>query len=254
MRRAVAKNPKLEGYLVPRTILGWALNKSQYEGAIPGFENIYLDFKKSESGYEGSVGKNDAPVQPFIAENEYHLVAEVIQAMGYEFPGFDGSDKTLSFLGKSVDALIKAKVLTQRLGKVDLPGSTAKPQQQGAPEGPTPPTSASVGGKAKAPTVNVPNSPVGASSSGVDPKNGVRTKPKLPKLKMPVLKMEMADINKPCKTCAGVMFKSEVFTGCMCWRDLAKHATTVSYSDGVVVEFSSSADKAAVLALFREIQ
>ena len=226
MRRAVAKNPDLESYLVPRTLLSWAMTKKEFEGTVPGIENVYVQFRKNEGGYTGSIGKNSNPVAPFSVPTEYHLVAELIQAIGYEVQSFSGTDKSLVTLGKSVDALLRARSLTKSLekGAIDLPGTTAKPIK---PEG---------------------------AEEAVEPikQPKMAMKPKLPKL--PVLKVEKKDMSKSCKTCSGIMFKSQKFTGCMCWRDLAKHATTTLYSDGAVVEFSKAADKAAVLALYKELK
>lgn len=229
MRRATDKNPDLESYLVPRTFLGWAMTKSEYEGSLPGTSDVYIQFSKRETGYTGSIGKASSPVTPFVAENEFHLVAELIQAFGYDVGAFKGSDRSLSMLGKSVDALLKARSLTDKLEKgiqpkVELPGTTAKPTMPTGPEEAAKPTN-------------------------IAPK--LSTKPKLPK--SPMLKVAKKDLMKSCKTCSGAMFKSEKFVGCMCWRDLAKHATTTIYADGAVVEFTPAADRQAVFALYREV-
>jgi hypothetical protein len=230
MRRAVAKDPRLEGYLIPRTFLGWAMSKSQYEGSMPGIDDIYVQFSKSETtGYHGQIGKSNQPVTPFAADNEFHLVAELIQAFGYNLTPFEGSDRSLSTLGKSVDALLKARALTAKLeknaqGKVDLPGTTHKPTEATGPQEATKP---------------------------------VATQPPLAKPKLPkspaMLKVAKKDLTKACKTCEGQMFKSERFVGCICWRDLAKHASTTLYSDGAVVEFTKAADRQSVFALCREL-
>jgi hypothetical protein len=224
MRRAVDRDPRLEYYLVPRTLLGWAMSKSQYEGTIPGVD-IYVNFKKSESGYGGKLGIPGTPVTSFTAQDEYALVANLAASMGFEGGVFAGTDKMLVSLGKSVDALLKARAATRALekGGVDLPGATAKPQQPKGPE------------EAEAPIKQ--------------PK--MAAKPKLPKL--PVLKVEIKEMSKACKNCGGTLFKSQKFIGCMCWRDLAKHATTTIYSDGAVLEFGRGADKNAVQALYKDL-
>lgn len=223
MRRAVDRDPRLEYYLIPRTLLGWAMAKSQYEGTLPGLD-IYVNFKKSEHGYGGSIGAPGNPVTAFDAPDEYSLVANLASGMGFEAGVFEGTDRMLVSLGKSVDALLKARAATRALekGGVDLPGTTAKPQQPKGPE------------EAVAPIKQ--------------PK--MAAKPKLPKL--PVLKVEIKEMSKACKSCGSVMFKSQKFIGCMCWRDLAKHATTTIYSDGAVVEFGRGVDKNTVQALYKD--
>lgn len=224
MKRAITKDPRLEYYLVPRTCLSWALTKNQFEGSFPGTD-IYVQFVKSEDGYTGSIGKDNNPVTKFTAPDEFNLVAELLTAFDYKTGVFEGTDRTLVSLGKSVDALLRARMLTNKFikGGVDLPGTTAKPFAQGTPEEPLKPVNVQAG----------------------------KTKPKLPKL--PILKVERKELSKSCKTCDGIMFKSEKFVGCMCWRDLAKHATTTMYSDGAVVEFSKEADRSIVNALYREL-
>ena len=224
MRRAVAKDPRLEYYLIPRTLLGWAIAKNQFEGTLPGLD-VYVNFKKHEQGYSGGISHSDGSVTPFNANDEYGLVANLAASMGVEAGVFKGTDKMLVSLGKSVDALLKARNALRALekGAVELPGTTAKPLK---PEGPE---------EAMAPIKQ--------------PK--MAAKPKLPKL--PVLKVEVKELSKACATCGGGLFKSQKFTGCLCWRDLAKHAVTTVYSDGVVVEFGSGADKATVQALYKDL-
>jgi hypothetical protein len=221
--RAIAKTPELENYLVPRTLLGWTFAKSEYEGVLPGVD-LYISFNKTEKGFTGSIGTSNTPAAPFEVPDEYRLVAEIITNMGFDFKKFEGTDLQLARLGRSIDALLKAREAIAFLkAGVDLPGQTAKPQKPKAPGKPEQPT--------KQPAIG--------------------QKPKLPKL--PVLKLEVQDADKPCKRCGGKMFKSQKFIGCMCWRDLAKHSATSVYADGIVVEFTKNADKSAVIVLAKEI-
>jgi len=224
MRKAVARDPRIEYFLVPRTALGWALSKTEYEGQVPGTE-IYVNFKKTSDTFTGVIAHNGQPAREFSGD-QYTLAADITAGLGYEVGTFEGTDKLLATLGKSIDTLLKAQFWTNKLkkGAVDLPGTTHKPTQQTGPEEPQKPIA-------------------------VQPSN--KTKPKLPKL--PMLKVNKEDLHKSCKTCAGVQFKENKFTGCICWRDLAKHTSTTMYSDGAVVEFSKSADRAAVHAFFKEL-
>jgi hypothetical protein len=224
MRRAVAKDPRLEYYLVPRTILGWVLTKSQYEGQVPGTD-VYVNFRKSEDGYAGSVGNRQIPVQSFDGD-VFKCVAEIAVSMGFDTGSFEGTDRMLITLGKSVDALISARGYARELqkGDVERPGQTHQPTQQQGPEEPEKPIS-------KQPSM---------------------AKPRLPKVPG-MLKIEKKDLAKSCGTCGIGHFKNGKFNGCMCWRDLAKHATTTMYSDGAVVEFSKGADYASIQALMKEL-
>lgn len=223
MRRAVAKDPRLEYYLVPRTLLGWVLGKSEYEGQVPGTD-VYVEFRKSEKTYSGNIGAGSAPVKQFDGD-VFHTVAEIATKMGFETGTFEGTDSMLAKLGKSVDALIEARGLTRELqkGATELPGTTAKPREQQGPQEPEKPI-------ATQPTMQ---------------------KPKLPKVKG-MLKIEKKDLQKSCQSCGIGHFKNNKFQGCLCWRDLAKHSTTTVYSDGAIVEFSKTADSQMVHALLRE--
>lgn len=224
MRRAVAKDPRLEYYLVPRTILGWVLNKAEFEGQVPGTE-VYVQFQKSEKTYSGSIGARTEPVRPFEGDI-FQTVAEIATGMGFEAGSFEGTDRMLATLGKSVDALIQARGLTRQLVKAEAPGPAHLPDSaRGAPQAPLAPT--------KQPKTRLPMRGKG-------------------KVAAPTLKVEKGDLKKSCAACGISHFKNGKFSGCMCWRDLAKHATTTIYSDGAVVEFSKSADPKMVQTLLRE--
>ena len=223
MMRAVKKDSRLSHYLIPRTLLGWAMNKNEFEGILPGTE-LYVNFKKSENKYTGYVGNSEGTLS-FGSIDEYSLVANIATGLNIETGVFEGTDKMLRNVGKSVDALLKAREAVRRLEKaaVELPGTTAKARKPKGPEAAQPP---------------IKQPPMAA-------------KPKLPKL--PILKVELKDLEKQCKSCGSKMFKNEKFAGCICWRDLAKHAHTTIYADGAVVEFSKTADKLSVQALCKEL-
>lgn len=225
--RAIQKNAGLQGFLVPRTVLGWAMSKSEFKGTVPGIKSVYLEFAKSASGISGRISVGGNPLTPIAYKDVFELSAEVINHLGVEVKRFEGGTAALVRLGKSIDALLKAREAIKTLSKApqELPGTTAKPRE---PEGPAEPTK-----------------PI-----AVQPKIA-KPKPKLPKL--PMVKVELDKLDKSCKTCGGHLFKSQRFHGCVCFRDLAKHATTTVYSDGVVVEFSPKADRTEVLTLLREV-
>lgn len=224
LNKALKKDPQLEYYLVPRVLLAWVMQKSEYEGNLPGAE-VYVQFKKSDASYTGAIGAGISPVTPFSGD-VFGLVAELVVGLGAEVQRVDLRDGQLVRLGKSIDALLKAREALKALSKggVDLPGKTAAPR---APEGP---------------------------QEAEEPKKQPKTasKPRLPRL--PVLKVELKQLEKSCSKCGSALFKGERFTGCLCWRDLAKHASTTVYSDGAVIEFARGADVATVQALVKELR
>lgn len=128
LRKAVEREPALEDVLVPRTILGWLsfTAENEYEGQIPGIENSYVQFTKSEQGFNGSIGF-DSGVYSFNNASLYHLAASIALAMGIEPQPLEADvrDAILVKLGRSIDTLAKAQVLTQEL---KAPGAL-KPQR-----------------------------------------------------------------------------------------------------------------------------
>lgn len=103
---------------------------------------------------------------------------------------------------------------------VDLPGKTAAPIAQ---QGPIPP---------QAP---------------------IAKQPKLPRpsqqFKAPSLKIGKTESLKCCNVCDGGQFVNNKFTGCICFRDLAKSIKTTAYSDGYALDFKTDFDKEAYLVL-----
>lgn len=118
LRKAAERDPRLDQILIPRAIVGWLsfTTAHEYEGQIPGIENSYVQFQKSEDGFSGSVTFNEG-VYSFENASVYHLAASIALALGVETGPLDAKvrDAVLVKLGKSIDTLVKAQVLTQEL-------------------------------------------------------------------------------------------------------------------------------------------
>lgn len=108
--------------------------------------------------------------------------------------------------------------------KTELPGQTHRPTQQQGPAMPTAPQ--------KQPAMSA--------------------KPKLPKL--PAMKIEKSDAERPCQDCGGAIFRDHRFVGCICYRVLAKSIRTTAYGDGYVLEFGAGIDRATLLVLQRTLR
>jgi hypothetical protein len=230
LKKAAQREPILSEVLIPRAILGWLSfsAENQYEGSIPGQPNSYVSFSKSDSGYSGSITIKDG-VYSFQESSVYQLAATIALSLGLEPESLDSDirDAVLVKLGKSIDTLCKAQVLigemkkkSSQLIKVDLPGTTAKPQKQLAPIEAEPPKK--------------------------QPANAAAIKPKIPPLA--VAKAEAA---KPCKMCGKSQFKENKYSGCLCLKDLAKSIHTTTYSDGYVLTFSPDVDQDSVRVLIK---
>lgn len=118
LQKAVEREPTLAGVLLPRAILGWLTftAENEYEGSIPGIENSYVQFAKSEDGFSGSISLSDG-VYSFERASLYHLAASMAMALGLEPNGVDSRirDTVLVKLGESIDTLAKAQVLMHEL-------------------------------------------------------------------------------------------------------------------------------------------
>jgi GNAT superfamily N-acetyltransferase len=116
--KAVEREPSLAGVLMPRAILGWLTftAENEYEGSIPGLDNSYVEFQKSEEGFSGSISL-DSGIYSFERASLYHLAASMAMALGLEPNGVDSRirDTVLVKLGESIDTLAKAQVLMHEL-------------------------------------------------------------------------------------------------------------------------------------------
>lgn len=222
LKKAAERIPDLDRLLVPRSALSWVLQRATFEGSIPGMENSYLKFAKSETGFEGMVMVRDIPIDFKQVTPEY-VAAAIGVAVGIDGASPDVNDKTLMKFGKSIDVLVRAQTLIKSMAKIELPGQTAKPQPQGAPQA--------------------------AAAPQKQPK---MPKPKLPKpSRIPALKVEKSESSHTCDKCGKMMFADEKFKPCICFSDLAKSIHVTTYKDGWVLEFNGSVDHESVLALHK---
>ena len=118
LKKAAEREPRLDAILIPRAIVGWLTfaTEHEFEGAIPGVENSYVQFQKSEGGFSGSISLQDG-IYGFESASVYHLAASIAMALGVAPSTLDVDvrDTVLARLGKSVDTLAKAQVLLQEL-------------------------------------------------------------------------------------------------------------------------------------------
>lgn len=118
--KAVTRAPILVPVLVPRTILSWLDTSVRlcYEGEIPGIENSYISIKKTETAYSGALTIGDA-VHSFENRDIYHVAAAMGVSLGLKtvdsVEEFRRQD--LEKLGKSIDLLVKSRVVSDALKK-----------------------------------------------------------------------------------------------------------------------------------------
>lgn len=215
--KANSRLPTIEAALTPRTIISWLTTsvRVKYEGEIPGLENSYIAIHKSEDGYSGALTVGEH-VHQFENQDMLHVAAAVALSLGLGDLQIDPAVKStdISKLGKSIDMLVKARVVTrsvfEQLKKplamekaAEIPGAAAAPKKPKEPDAPDMPV-------AVAPSTNKTNKPPMAKKE---------------------LIVKKSDATHACPECGLRQFRNERFVGCMCFRALAKSASCRSIGD-----------------------
>lgn len=146
LKKACVRNPELEAAILPRALWGWLASgvRSSYDGPIPGVENTYISFRKSESDlYSGTVKFGEAP-HTFRNESLVYVGACMAVVLGADGERVSKrlTDSKAEKLAKSIDLLVKARVAVAELRKksagAEAPGPAAKPHSPMEPNGPNP--------------------------------------------------------------------------------------------------------------------
>jgi hypothetical protein len=259
LSKAAARSQELGEALIPRTVLAWlnVASRYGYEGDLPGVTNTYLAFKKSETGFTGSVSVGDE-LYKFESSSLFHVAGAVLVAMGVspDAIALNTKDLDIERLGKTIDCLVKARIVTDDLAKA------AKPKTGGAggggkmphgppaaaipPEAPTPPTPTAPknklpGQKAKKPPGPKPPKPIGSNTLGNKPPSAS------------TLKVKKSELQKECRTCGFTQLRKEVPTGCMCFRDLFKSLSSTPTEDGFTFVLDAEWDEDATVTFLETI-
>ncbi len=265
-----ARTPDLEWAIFPRVVMSWieAVGQTDYLDNLPGIDDTRLTLRKNEFDYSGSINIGD-DVYTFRNASVYHVAGSVAVALGSEHsPRPPLSHPALPKLGKSIDLLVKARILRKAQNQhhggargASLPGQAAAPQAPLAPIPPTPtapkPTGMEVGTKVGGIAQTASKSPeAGAKPKlpGVKP-SGIKLPGQKPAAK-PAVKMKVtkAESTNPCPTCATAQFKNDQYVACLCFRDLAKSTkTTITFDGAYLIEFGPAWDHEAINALAQNI-
>jgi hypothetical protein len=215
LHKAAERSTALGNALVPRAVIAWIDSQESYEGIIPGVENTYVCFAKSDDNYNGSITIG-GHVCDFQGASPMHVAASLVIALGMDRDQIAAGvrDLELTRLGKSIDLLVRARALTEQLakaqGKLPVHGTTAQAQKPQDQDGP-----AQASKQAK-----IPRPPVKHSEGYVPP--APKLKVALPKVKLPGVRIQKSEVPKLCPDCGTPMFNQQVLRGCMCLRDLLK--------------------------------
>lgn len=245
--QASARGLDLESALVPRAILAWlgACAASEYEGEIPGVENTYLSFQKSENSYSGSITINE-DIYSFKKAELYHLASAVAVALGADSNTEFVRAKDLEKLGKNIDLLTKAHHLTKVLAKKDRcwdgyePTPGKKPYSKGSCK-PVKRSEAEEIEKKDLPAMTArpqepaqqlePAQPQKQRLKGPPPEKAKNLLPKIPKVAK-TIKISKSESHRSCHVCGIPQFKNDSFRGCLCFRELAKSVSVANVEGG----------------------
>lgn len=129
LKKAVERQEALEAVLAPRVILGWSLAAAHwgYEGSLPGIPDSHISISKGEPGTV--IIKGDS----FSLETSdpYRLAATISFCLNVP-PDVDPEIESLDLnrLGKSIDVLVKSRLLRSEEKVVDDLGTLSVSQNK----------------------------------------------------------------------------------------------------------------------------
>jgi hypothetical protein len=203
-------------YLVPRVIVGWLRNESVGVIDIPVGCPLY-SLSKTLNGYTGfsKFGELD---YNFNDADEKHVAAVIAVSLNQNISTSIPRDIDLAKLAKTIDALIKIQKKPDNLTHDTT--TIAEPIE--------------------------PNQPIPAQPVNPPQVQHRRTIPKIPRTS---LKLSESASNKDCKICGEKSFTNNKYTGCYCFKSLAKNVKTSKDSNGYKLILGDAWDDEAVLTL-----
>lgn len=253
LTKATSQSADLEWAIFPRVVMSWleVVSHAAYNDAIPGTDDIKLALRKHEDGWSGSVNIGDE-VYGFRDTTLYHVAGAVAVALGASpDTAPELRHPALAKLGKSVDLLVKSRTLRKMQEKHQGGAKGQAPGTAAAPKGPLPPQGP-VAVQPKQPsqvgtTVGTAVKPKKPGSMSSNPNPAIKL-PGVKPPKKPTLKVAKSEV-RACGACGGSQFKSDRYTGCACFADLAKSVRTVVANNAYVLEFGSGWDADAIATL-----
>lgn len=224
LSRAAELGSDVEWAIFPRAVLSWVSAVTigdGFDGQIPGTQTS-LRLTKHEGRFSGVVGI-DGQEYSFVDQPLSHVASSVaIAVAGVAEPAPSFVSPELVKLGKSIDLLVRARTLrkftkVKTNNKVNRPGQTAAPLAPQAPEAPDP----------TAPNTNKkPNT----------------------------VRVAKSIAHTDCPVCGGKRFKQYSYSGCACFRDLAKSTSSVEEGDQIVITLGKQWDQDAIRCLMEGLR
>jgi hypothetical protein len=262
LAKAAERHENLNSTLVPRSILAWLGAIPGFEGEIPGLPGSMLSFAKSEGGFTGECRLSDG-LHKFQDMSIFHVAGAVATAMELEDLTFGNMRNVeLTRLGQTIDLMAKVRFLAKAIPASDHGHEESSPADEGGEksrqeiyedpemkkeEGGTGQTAAPVA--PAPPAAPTPTSPKGGTTKQPSAKTGAAP----PSAGMKSVKMTRSEAAHKCSMCGLAQFEGDKFTGCSCFRELAKTAkVTASDSDSITLSLPEI-DSDTLVTLFEAI-
>lgn len=274
LAKAASRSEHLAQMIVPRTILAMLDAVPAFTGTVPGFDDCSFTYAKSEKGFTGNVTVGE-DFYKFEDANIFHVAGALATAMSLDTLMFTtGRNTELQRLGKSIDVMAKSHFVGQQMEKAEktkcevcggkgdkhndrlvagavLKCRNAKLEKKAMGEG---------AGKNAGPVA--PAAPV-APTANASPASTQQKLPKapasaqLPKPPKPVtsstVKLTRSELARPCPVCAGRQVNDGKFTGCMCFRALAKSVDCIDHGEYSELRLGEDWDRATLVTFLETV-
>jgi hypothetical protein len=263
LAKAASRSEHLAQMIVPRTILAMLEATPAYAGTVPGFDECSLSYAKSEKGFTGNVTLGE-DLYKFEAQSIFHVAGALATAMGIDSLMFNtGRDTELQRLGKSIDLMAKAHLISESKDdddlsdeeferKYDVEREKRKLKKKAMGEG---------SGKAAGPVApSAPAAPTATAAAPTTKQNLPKAPPSagLPKPPKPVtsstVKLTRSEQSRPCTACGLKQFSVDhKFVGCLCFRALAKSVDWVDRMEYAELHFGKDWDRETIVTFLESV-
>jgi hypothetical protein len=241
LQRASERSEILGQALLPRSVLAWVSGVGEFEGFIPGTDDLLSRITKSEKGFSGHINSHE-----FNDASLIHVSAAIAVALGADENCNDAAKSfDLERLGKSLDLLVRSKLVQEELVKAEKVACKCpkdkhvekcpnKPKEDLAKAGMEPPV------KNAAPVA--PAAPIAANQTpAVKPAApaAVAKAPKVPKPAGATVALTRSEMEHLCPACASANFTGNELTPCICFTALKKSIDILAMDElGCVIHIS----------------
>ena len=260
LAKAASRSEHLAQMIVPRTILAMLDAIPAFTGTVPGFDDCSFTYAKSEKGFTGNVTVGE-DFYKFENANIFHVAGALATAMSLDTLMFTtGRNSELQRLGKSIDLMAKTHLVVERIERIELHGDDEDKDEDEDEDDLEKKAMGEGAGKNAGPVA--PAAPV-APTANASPASTEQKLPKapasaqLPKPPKPVtsstVKLTRSELSRPCPVCAGRQVNDGKFTGCMCFRALAKSVDCIDHGEYSELRLGEDWDRATLVTFLETV-